>query len=136
MASTMIEQALRQLIITGVGPSIQNANGTYRFRPLKGQPNTEYPHIVYQRVSTERTLTHTSGTGPSRPRFQLSVYAMAYDDGRILCNQIIDLIHGFKGWIDGFFIQGAYNAGDTDGEIQESGAYQFNLDFFIWHGGI
>ena len=93
-------------------------------------PDGVTPAIVYQRVSSSRTLT-LEGEASSAPRFQFSVYAydalVAREIARVL-NQSLDF---FLGELDGKVKAQSIRADYRDTKEHETGLYRSDVDFFI-----
>lgn len=102
---------------------------------LPQEDKTKYPHgvtpgIVYQRISTPRTLS-LDGESSSNPRIQFSVYSEDYvkakEVARVL-NNSLDCYAGKLG--DGVTAQ-VLRAEYRDMQERETGLYRCDVDFFV-----
>jgi len=126
----LIEEALKQILQTD---PVVNAAVQGRVRPIRSQSNAVFPHITYQRISTQRPLTHDGTTNTARPRFQIDVWAQTYEGVRTLADAVVRRLHGFRGVVLGVNVMAVGNENDLDALEQPSGTYRVPLDFFIWH---
>lgn len=94
-------------------------------------PSGVIPAIVWQRVSTPRTLSLTGESG-SNPRFQFSVYADDLIEAREIAQVLNKSLDFFIGTLGGKAKAQVLKADYRDSYEYETGLYRSDVDFFVF----
>ena len=92
----------------------------------------DVPAIVYQRISTQRTLSLT-GESASNPRIQFSCYAKNYGQTKQIAIQLHKSLDYFRGTLGGGVKAAILMADSRDDYEPDTGRYRCDVDFFIMH---
>lgn len=98
----------------------------HRLFPLAIPQHEDVPAIVYQRISTPRTLGLTE-EGASNPRFQFSAYAEDYAEVRQMAMYLKESLDYFRGKI------AVLQADARENFEHETGRYRADVDFFAMY---
>lgn len=103
-----------------------------RLFPLAIPQEENIPAIVYQRISSPRTLT-LSGDSVNNPRIQLSCYGASYGTAKQLAILLYQSLDCFRGAL-GNKVKATLLMDDSrDGFDHETKRYRSDVDFFIMH---
>ena len=94
--------------------------------------NKDVPAVVYQRVSTPRTLSLT-GESASNPRIQFSCYAKNYGQTKQIAIQLHKSLDYFRGTLGGGVKAAILMADSRDDYEPDTGRYRCDVDFFVMH---
>lgn len=124
-----IEQALvaHLLADTNITAIIED-----RLFPLAIPQGEDVPAIVYQRISSPRTLTLTGESAPN-PRIQLSCYARSFGQAKQMAIQLYNFLDYFRGKLGNKTKTAILMADSRDDYEPETGRYRCDVDFFIMH---
>lgn len=95
-------------------------------------PNGVVPAVVYQRISSPRTL-NLSGEDASNPRIQFSAYALAYAQAKQIAEVLNQSLDYFAGTLGGRTKAQVLRVDYRDSYEQETGLYRSDVDFFVLH---
>ena len=129
MAVTVIEQALRAILVADAGVLAITTRVYPNFIPQK----PTWPLIVYQKVSGLRDQALSGPTGKAHPRFQMESWAKTYNEAKSLANAVRVALDGgtfTKGTvtIGGVVIQSEWDAYEPEVEC-----HRIMMDFNFWH---
>lgn len=102
-----------------------------RIEPLILPEDTDYPAVVYQRISTVRGHTHDGPDGKPVARFQVDSYAKDVDTAFDLAEGVRKLTDGFKGQMGNTGVDMSFN--DDEGALfeEEEAVYRVRQDYMI-----
>ena len=129
MAATVIEQALRAVLVADAGVLAI----TTRVYPNYIPQSPTWPLIVYQKISGPRDHDINGPTGKAHPRFQLESWAKTYDGAKSLANAVRLALDG------NIFTEGAVTIGSivlqSEFDVYEPDVkcHKIVMDFNIWH---
>jgi len=103
-----------------------------RLFPLAVPQDEDVPAIVYQRISSPRTLTLT-GESASNPRIQLSCYAKTFGQAKQMAITLYNSLDFFRGELGNKTKSAVLMADSRDDYEPETGRYRCDVDFFIMH---
>ena len=112
--------------------AVDNIGEYVRLFPLAMPQDETPPAIVYQRISTPRTLSLT-GESASNPRIQLSCYAERFSDAKELAKLLYDSLDYFRGTLGGKTKAAILMADSRDDYEPDTGRYRCDVDFFVMH---
>lgn len=95
-------------------------------------PDGVIPGIVYQRISTPRTLS-LSGESSSNPRIQFTVYSDEYVEAKSVAKALNRALDGFAGTLRDNVRAQVLRAEYRDMQERETGLYRCDIDFFAFH---
>lgn len=95
-------------------------------------PNGVTPGVVYQRISSPRTLSLT-GDSANSPRFQFSVYARSLAEAREIAQALNKSLDLFIGTLGGKAKAQVIRADYRDSYEHETGLYRSDVDLFIYY---
>ena len=101
-----------------------------RLYPLAIPQGGEVPAIVYQRVSSPRTLT-LDGDSVNSPRIQFSCYAETFGQAKQLAMRLYESLDCFSGVLGNKTKAAALMADNRDDYEPETGRYRCGVDFFV-----
>ncbi len=94
-----------------------------------------FPSLVYNRVSTQRTYSHSGDSSLTTPRIQYSCFAETYEDAKDLAEQIVSEMSGFKGTAGTATIYSTFVESELDMIGPESKLYFIPVDLMISFNG-
>jgi hypothetical protein len=116
-----------------------------RIYPSRLPQKPTLPAVVYNVVSPGKLHSHDGGLNSklARPRIQVDVWAVTYDEAQTLMEAIETALGGYVGpagtsndRIEGAFVEDG-GAGDHDEETPQlpdgSKPFRASRDFFVWH---
>lgn len=103
-----------------------------RLFPLAVPQDEDVPAIVYQRISSPRTLTLT-GESASNPRIQLSCYAKTFGQAKQMAITLYNSLDFFRGKLGNKTKSAVLMEDSRDDYEPETGRYRCDVDFFIMH---
>ena len=112
-------------------PGLSALIGT-RIYPLRMPQNPTLPAVVYQRISTPRTYSHSGYSNLADPRFQFSVWAESYSGALAVAEQLRDAINGFTG-SGSIPVYSSQIANESDDYEPSTELYRILIDAFIAH---
>ncbi len=132
-----LEEGLMSYLSTYSGLTALISNRVYlMFKPQ----SVTLPCLSYQRISTERILTHdTSGsTGTlAHPRFQFDAWATTYASAKAINDQVRAALNGKTGSIGTSPKNVTIGAALVESEVPEfdpgTNLYRSRSEYFIWH---
>lgn len=112
-----------------VDPKIRGLVGD-KIYALAIPQNKDVPAIVYQRISTARTLSLT-GESASNPRIQFSAYAKDYATAKDIAMALKASLDFYIGELGGEIKAATYMADYRDDYEPDTGRYRSDVDFFV-----
>lgn len=103
-----------------------------RLFPRAVPQDEDVPAIVYQRISSPRTLTLT-GESASHSRIQLSCYAKTFGQAKQMAITLYNSLDFFRGILGNKTKSAVLMADSRDDYEPETGRYRCDVDFFIMH---
>lgn len=103
-----------------------------RLFPLAVPQDEDVPAIVYQQISSPRTLTLT-GESASHSRIQLSCYAKTFSQAKQMAITLYNSLDFFRGNLGNKTKSAVLMADSRDDYEPETGRYRCDVDFFIMH---
>lgn len=103
-----------------------------RLYPLAIPDTGTVPAIVYQRVSSPRTLT-LFGDSANNPRIQLSCYGATYGQAKQLAILLYKSLDCFRGALGNKTKAAVFMDDVRDSFEQETMRFRSDVDFFIMH---
>lgn len=103
-----------------------------RLFPQAVPQDEDVPAIVYQRISSPRTLTLT-GESASNPRIQLSCYAKTFGQAKQMAITLYNSLDFFRGKLGNKTKSAVLMEDSRDDYEPETGRYRCDVDFFIMH---
>ena len=94
-----------------------------------------FPSLVYNRVSTQRTYSHSGDSNMTSPRIQYSCFAETYEEAKDLAEQIVSEMSGFKGTAGSSTIYSTFVDNELDLIDPESKLYFIPVDLMITYNG-
>lgn len=88
------------------------------------------PYIVIQKISGPQDH-HAQGPGLRMPRFQIDCYGDSYGEARLLARDVIALLDGHNGDMQGVDVLYASLENDRDSFVTDSEVHRVSLDFRI-----
>lgn len=88
--------------------------------------------IVYQRISSPRTLT-LDGRSEDCPRIQFSVYTPDYGESKSVAQELVAALDRFTGSLGGQVRAQVLRDDYRDTFEQETSLYRCDVDFFVLH---
>lgn len=104
-----------------------------RVYPRKMPRSPAFPLVLYTRISTRRSVTHSGPDGLAEPRMQFDVYAQNPDSADAVAEQLRLAIHGFRGSMGDLAVGSALVVNEQDADDPETGLYRRILDAQITH---
>ena len=89
----MIEQALQVYLKADTNVAALVSTRVY---PGLAPQNAALPYITYERISTQRMMTHDGQNGLIGPRIQIDCWASAYSGAKTLADKVRLAINGYK----------------------------------------
>lgn len=130
----MIEEAVVAVLLNSPGVVALCGNAPlHRIYPLAMPQDADRPAIVYQKIDSPKTTSHSGRSDLARSRFQFTCAGNSYAEVKALAAAVRDCWWGFRGTAAGVRIDGALieDEGDSAGEM---GAMPVTrLDVIIWH---
>lgn len=134
---TTLEQGLYSFLSTYAGlKDIISGRVYLMMRPQ----SIEYPCLTYQRISTDRQLTHdTSGASGilAHPRIQFDAWSYSYAGAKSITDALRGALNGKTGSIGVTPNNITIRAALVDSEVPEyepeSNLYRSRSEYFIWH---
>lgn len=126
------------MIETGIVTRIETQVPTLagNVHPVDRQNNALLPVLVYQRISTQRDYSHSSGNTLVQSRYQLNLYHTDYVVMLGLRDDVVAAFHGFTGDLgNGVMCKGATVTNDSEEFLKELSLYGGGIDLTIWHEG-
>ena len=94
-----------------------------------------FPSLVYNRISTQRTYSHSGDSNFTKPRIQYSCFAETYEDAKDLAEQIVSEMSGFKGTAGTATIYSTFVENELDSLDSESKLYFIPVDLMVTYNG-
>lgn len=130
----MIEEAVVTVLLSSGAITALCGNAPlHRIYPLAMPQDADLPAIIYQRIDSLKTTSHSGRSDLARSRFQFTCAGSSYAEVKALAAAVRDCWWGFRGPAAGMRIDGALieDEGDSAGEM---GAVPVTrLDVVIWH---
>lgn len=126
----MIEQALYTILSGHAGLTALVGSRIY---PLILPQSPLLPAVIYQRVDAAREGTHDGPSGLAHPLFQLSCWALDFDQARAVVAQVRLALDGYTGTVGGVEIEAIQSGHEDDQYEQDTKIYHSSIDFDIWH---
>lgn len=104
-----------------------------RLFPLAVPQDEDVPAIVYQQISSPRTLSVSGDSSANSTRIQLSVYADTFGKAKQIAQVLFDSLDTFRGKLGGRVKAAVLMADSRDDYEPETGRYRCDVDFFIMH---
>lgn len=125
-----IEEALFAYLQTK--PDVTSIVGN-RVYPMLLPQGSEYPAIVYQRISGMRVRSHSGPSSLAYPRIQFSCWAQTYSDAKRLAERLRVSLDGYRGTVGDMNIQAIFVENDID--LYDAGVslYRTIVDAKVWH---
>ena len=127
-----VEIDIRTYMLTKT--AITNIVGS-RIHAQKLPPEATLPALVYNRVSTQRTYSHSGDSNFTTPRIQYSCFAENYEGAKDLAEQIVSEMSGFSGTAGSSTIYSTFVEGELDMLDPESKLYFIPVDLMITYNG-
>jgi len=127
--STYIEDALLTYLLANA--SINALVGD-RIYAMHVQQEATMPCITYQRISTERVLTHDqTSTGLAIPRFQFDVYSFRYSEALEIAEALRDALQGYAGAMGTLTTMGVLPMLEQHTEDRDLEVFRLIIDYTI-----
>ena len=139
----MIEQALQVYLKADADVAALVSTRVY---PALAPQDAALPYITYERVSTQRLMTHDGQNGLIGPRIQIDCWASTYGGAKTLADKVRLCMNGHKnayGETTGtapndYVIQGIVQLGELDlpelpQTAGEKPVYRVSMDFEVWY---
>ncbi len=105
-----------------------------RIYPLRAPQGTLEPYIVYQRISTVRSHSHSGSSHHTRARMQFSIVTKTYADARAISAAVRNALDGVKVNMGEEAIPtDSFIENEDDEWIEDSEVYVTRMDAMIWH---
>jgi len=125
-----LEEALVTLLLADVGFTAVCGE---RLFPVVIPQDVALPSVAYQRISGAREYALDGRSGLARPRIQFTCVGNRYSDARNAANALREVLSGYRGTVDGVWIQAAFLENEDDAFTDDSGLYSVQQDYFIWY---
>jgi hypothetical protein len=104
-----------------------------RLYPQAIPETSKVPAVVYQRISSPRTLTLDGSSSANNPRIQFSCYAASFGQAKQIAMKLYESLDCFRGVLGNKTKATVLMADNRDDFIQETGRYLCGVDFFVLH---
>jgi len=126
-----VETALLTYLTGNAGLSALVASRIYAFHAPAA---VTFPFITYQRVSTERFLTHDEPANDlAKPRIQFDIYSIKYEDALSVLDALRDALQGYRGTMSTMDVQGVLPALEQHIDLPDNDYYRITVDYLISH---
>lgn len=126
-----IEEALVTYLTANTGVKAKINKRLYAFH---APANVTFPFVTYQRISTERVLTHDlSDKTLSSPRIQFDVYAKTYAGALEIVDALRSALQGYQGTMSTVNVQAVLPALEQHLDMPDMDYYRVTVDYLISH---
>jgi len=126
-----IEEALVTYLTAHTG--VKNIIGK-RLYAFHAPANVTFPFITYQRVSTERFLSHDEPVNDlATIRVQFDIFATTYAGALALLDELRDAMQGYQGTMSSMVVQAVLPALEQHLDMPDMDYYRVTIDYRISH---
>ena len=114
------------------GQSTLSALISNRLYALRAPQKVVYPFVIYQRISTERNLTHDlTASGLTTPRIQFDVYGKTYKSALEVMDVLRETLQGLSTTMSGVMVQSVLPALEMHDVEPDEEYYRLTVDYLI-----